>query len=413
MQEDIAQKISDYLDANRERQIEFLSALVQTPADNPPGDCAGHGDVTGKMLESLGFEVTRDPVPQGICERHSMQSATNLIARVKLGEGPTIAFNAHGDAVRPGDGWNFDPYGAEVRDGYMYGRGVAVSKSDIATYAFAIRALAELKDPPKGILELHVTYDEEAGGYIGPKRILDEGLSRPDFAICPGFSYDVITGHDGVLHLEVTVNGKSAHAAWPDTGYDALRATTVVLEALYQHREGYRSIHSKVPGIDSPTLVVGLIKGGINSNVVPDSVTFRLDRRVIPEEKLADVEASLKEVIERAVAGFPGISVNISTPIAADPLAPTPESNQMAAVISRLASEIFGSTVGTTGVPLYTDARHYAAKGIPTVLYGTGPNDPLDANVHRANERIKVSDLRLATEVVARFTYDWLSGQRK
>ena len=91
-----------------------------------------------------------------------------------------IALNAHGDVVPPGEGWTHDPYGAEEAGGAIYGRGAAVSKSDFATYAFALLAL---KDDPAGLdgtVELHLTYDEEAGGFIGPKWLLDEKLTKPD-----------------------------------------------------------------------------------------------------------------------------------------------------------------------------------------------------------------------------------------
>ncbi len=206
-----------------------------------------------------------------------MISATNLLVRRRFGNGPTVALNAHGDIVAPGEGWTTDPYGAAVRDGFMYGRGVAVSKSDFATYTFALLALEAAEAPASGTVELHFTYDEEAGGAIGPKRLLDKGLSKPDFAISAGFSYSVVTAHNGCLHLEVEVSGKSAHAARPETGHDALEAATKILSALYAERARYPDIRSEVEGIDSPSLVVGLLEDGINTNVVPDRVSFRLD----------------------------------------------------------------------------------------------------------------------------------------
>ena len=152
-----------------------------------------------------------------------------------------IALNAHGDVVPPGEGWTHDPYGAEEKGGAIYGRGAAVSKSDFATYAFALLAL---KDDPAGLdgtVELHLTYDEETGGYTGPKWLLDEKITKPDLAISAGFSYAVVTAHNGVLHLEVTVRGKQAHAAMPETGADALEAATAVLTALYAERKRART----------------------------------------------------------------------------------------------------------------------------------------------------------------------------
>ena len=185
---------------------------------------------------------------------NGMVSAINLVVRERFGEGPVIALNAHGDVVPPGEGWSTDPYGGEIRDGWMYGRGVAVSKSDFATYAYALTALKSVAGtggaPLAGAVELHLTYDEEAGGAIGPKWLLDQGISKPDFAISAGFAYGIVAAHNGCLHLEVEVAGKSAHAARPETGHDALEAASGLLAALYAHRKGLAANRSGVDGID-------------------------------------------------------------------------------------------------------------------------------------------------------------------
>src|ERR1700733_412057 len=286
--------LTGLVDASFADQVIFLGELVRVPSDNPPGDCAPHARRTAQLLEGVGFTVERHEVAQADVQANGMISATNLIVRRRFGDGPVIALNAHGDVVPPGAGWTADPYGAEIRDGVMYGRGVAVSKSDFATYAFALRALEECGATLGGTVELHFTYDEEAGGLLGPHWLLANGLSAPDYAIGAGFSYNVVVAHNGCLHLEVRVTGRSAHAARPDTGSDALEAATRLLTALYALRERYTTIRSEVPGIDHPTLVVGLISGGINTNVVPDLVTLRLDRRIIPEEDPDEVERTLR-----------------------------------------------------------------------------------------------------------------------
>jgi acetylornithine deacetylase/succinyl-diaminopimelate desuccinylase-like protein len=333
-----------------------------------------------------------------------MISATNLIIRERFGDGPVIALNAHGDVVPPGLGWSTDPYGAEIRDGFMYGRGVAVSKSDFATYAFALLALKDVAGKGArlgGTVELHLTYDEEAGGAIGPGRILQEGLSKPDYAISAGFAYDVVTAHNGCLHLEVEVVGKSAHAAMPETGTDALEAANAILTALYDLRHKLRERLSPLPGIGAPGLTVGLISGGINTNVVPDKVTFRIDRRITPDEDAGAVERELRDLIEASAAGREGISVTFRRILLAVPFVPIEGSEKLSAVFQRRGTEILGGTVGEKGVPIYTDARLYTAKGIPTVLYGAGPKTLLEANGHRADEKLKLDDLYMATQVVA------------
>jgi succinyl-diaminopimelate desuccinylase len=186
-----------HVDAQAEAALGFLRGLVQVPSDNPPGDCAPHARHTKAALEELGFSVEEHAVPAALVAAGGMASIVNLIVRHGFGAGPVVALNAHGDVVPPGEGWSSDPYSGKIRDGWMYGRGVAVSKSDFATYAFALRALIASGVALHGTVELHLTYDEEAGGELGPAWILEQGLSRPDYAICPGFSYDVVTAHNG------------------------------------------------------------------------------------------------------------------------------------------------------------------------------------------------------------------------
>ncbi len=401
----LRRRVSAFLDGRREAQAAFLAELVKVPSDNPPGDCSMHAERAAELLEGLGLEVERHPVPEGQVRANGMVSATNLVVRRRFGQGgPTIALNAHGDVVPPGEGWTRDPFGAEVVDGWMYGRGAAVSKSDFATYAFALLALDDLAaagERLSGAVELHLTYDEEAGGNVGPGFLLREGISKPDLAISAGFSYGVTTAHNGCLHLEVEANGRSAHAAMPFTGIDALEAATGVLSALYAWRKTLAGRKSAIPGIGSPQMTVGLVKGGINTNVVPDRVTFRLDRRMIPEERPAEVEAELRSVIAEAAAAFPQARVEVRRILLVEPLAPLPGGERMTELLCRHGTRVMGEPVATRGVPLYTDAPHYASRGVPTVLYGAGPHTIEEANAHRADERLPLSDLRKATEVVA------------
>lgn len=384
-----------------EREVEFLRALVRIPSDNPPGDCRLHAEEATKLLEQLGFRVERHPVPDALVKKNGMRSATNLVIREKFGsgKGPVIALNAHGDVVPPGQGWSVDPYGAVVRNGAIYGRGAAVSKSDFATYAFALRALKNSCAGLDGTVELHLTYDEESGGEIGPKWLLEEKISRPDFVICAGFSYSVVTAHNGCLHLEITVRGKQAHAAMPETGFDALEAANAILTALYAERKKLAKKKSKVPGIGSAKLNVGLISGGINTNVVPDLITMRLDRRLIPEENGRTAERELMALIRKAGMRR-GVKVDVRRVLLAEPLKPVKGIDKMVDALQAHAKRVLGVSIRETGVPLYTDARHYSARGIPTVLYGAGPRSILEANAHNADEHVRLKDLEAATKII-------------
>ena len=251
-----------WIDSHFDEQVRFLQALVQVPTDTPPGNNAPHAVRTAELLREFGFEAQAHAVPQEQVREHGLQSITNLIVRRAYADGGrTIALNAHGDVVPPGEGWSHDPYGGEVADGRLYGRAAAVSKSDFSTFTFATRAVESLRDALQGNIELHFTYDEEFGGELGPGWLLANGLTRPDLVIAAGFSYQVVTGHNGCLQLEVTVHGRMGHAAVPETAVDALQAATGILNALYQQNTLYKQVRSAVRGINHPYLNVGSHRG--------------------------------------------------------------------------------------------------------------------------------------------------------
>jgi acetylornithine deacetylase/succinyl-diaminopimelate desuccinylase-like protein len=390
--------------------VRCLQALVQVPTDTPPGNNAPHAERTAQILEGYGYVVEKYAVPEATVRDHGLQSITNLIVRRRFGEGGrTIALNAHGDVVPPGEGWSHDPYGGEVVDGKLYGRASAVSKSDFSTFIFALRALESLSTPLKGAIELHFTYDEEFGGELGPGWLLKNKLTRPDLLIAAGFSYEVVTAHNGCLQMEVTVHGKMAHAAIPHTGVDALQGAVAILNALYHQNTLYQAVTSQVTGISHPYLNVGRIEGGTNTNVVPGKVMFKLDRRMIPEENAVEVEASIRGVIAQAAAACPGISVDIKRILLAHSLSPLPGNAPLVAALQKHGEAVFGEPLPTSGTPLYTDVRLYCAEGIPAIIYGAGPRTVLESNAKRADEHLVLEDLRRATQVVARTLCELMS----
>jgi acetylornithine deacetylase/succinyl-diaminopimelate desuccinylase-like protein len=403
------ERLDAWVEAHFDEEVHFLQELVRVPTDTPPGHNTPHAQRTAELLQGFGFEAERHVVPESEVRAAGLTSITNLIVRRRYGAGPTVALNAHGDVVPPGEGWTHDPYGGEVVDGRLYGRAAAVSKSDFATYTFAVRALESLGRPLKGSVELHFTYDEEFGGELGPGWLLRQGLTSPDLVIAAGFSYEVVTAHNGCLQMEVTVHGKMAHAAIPHTGIDALQGAVALLNALFACNERYRQVSSQVPGIRHPYLNVGRIEGGTNTNVVPGKVVFKLDRRMIPEEDPATVEAEIRQVIESAATTVPGLQVEVKRLLLAHPLKPLPGNAPLVAALQRHAQAIFGKTPPVMGTPLYTDVRLYCERGIPGVLYGAGPRTVLESNAKRADEHLVLDDLRRATQVVARSLLDLLS----
>ena len=405
----VCEKIDSWIDAHFDEQVAFLQALIRVPTDTPPGNNAPHAERTAELLHAMGLEVEKYPVPAAEVHAAGLQSITNLVVRRKYGAGKTVLLNAHGDVVPPGEGWTKDPYGGEIDNGNIYGRAAAVSKCDFSTYAFAVRALEAVAKPTHGSVELLFTYDEEFGGEVGPAWLLKHQIIKPDLMIAAGFSYQVITAHNGCLQMEVTVHGKMAHAAIPESGIDALQAANKILTALYAQNTLYKLITSNVEGITHPYLNIGTIESGTNTNVVPGRVTFKLDRRMIPEENPAEVEARLRQIISETAAQTPGATVDIKRILLARAMQPLAGNKPLVDSLQKHGQAVFGELIPALGTPLYTDVRLFCEAGIPGVIYGAGPRTVLESHAKRADERLALEDLRRATKVIARALSDLLA----
>jgi len=402
------QQLDAWIDAHFDEQVRFLQELIRVPTDTPPGNNAPHAERTAELLHGFGFEAEKHAVPEAEVRAAGLETITNLVVRRKYGAGTTVLLNAHGDVVPPGEGWTKNPYGGEIENGKIYGRAAAVSKCDFSTYAFAVRALEAVAKPKTGSVELLFTYDEEFGGEVGPEWLLKHKIIKPDLMIAAGFSYQVITAHNGCLQMEVTVHGKMAHAAIPESGVDAMQAAVSILSALYHQNTLYKQISSEVAGINHPYLNVGMIEGGTNTNVVPGRVTFKLDRRMIPEENPAEVEATLRKIITDTAAQRAGVTVDIKRMLLANAMRPLPGNKPLVDAIQKHGEQVFGEKIPALGTPLYTDVRLFCEAGIPGVIYGAGPRTVLESHAKRADERLELEDLRRATKVIARTLSDLL-----
>ena len=397
-------RLDQWIDTHFDEQVAFLQKVIQVPNNTP------HALHTAKLLEQFGMEAQAHTVPEAEVRAAGLETITNLIVKRQYGQGGRVlALNAHGDVVPPGDGWSHPPYAGEVHDGRIYGRAAAVSKCDFSTYVFAVRALESLGLALNGRIELQFTYDEEFGGELGPGWLLKNKLTKPDLAIAAGFSYQIITAHNGCLQFEVTVLGKMGHAAVPSSGVDALQAAVKIMNALYGLNEGYKAVKSSVPGINHPYLNIGLINGGTNTNVIPGKVVMKIDRRMIPEEDPAVVEQSLREAIAKASEHSAGIQVDTRRILLARALKPLPGSEVLVDALQAHAKTLFGETMPACGTPLYADARLYCEAGVPVVLYGAGPRTVEESRAKQADEHLELEDLRRATKVIARTCLDLMT----
>lgn len=233
--------------------------------------------------------------------------------------------------------------------------------------------------------------------------------NKPDYAIASGGTHALITSACGYMRLEVTLKGRGAPASAPEIGADAIEAAGRILTALYDLRRSYETVTSKTPGIDHPILVVTGISGGESPQTVAAGVSLQIERRLIPEEDPVRVERDLTTVIGSCMSHVPGVRCKVRVTGLSPAMSPTAETESLVVVFQDDAERRIGSTLPVLGMPGDTAGRHYAAAGIPTVLFGAGPKTPGDANVGGPDEFLDLDDLRTATEVVTNVAASLLS----
>ena len=388
--------IRDAVAASAQECLELCQALVRLPTENPPGEVEAATEWLASWLEGRAHQVERHPVPTPFARHYGRGDITNLVVRRRFGEGPTIALHAPLDTLPAGGSWRREPFGGEVRDGVLHGRGARDSKADVAAYIFALEALASAGQR-RGTVELHLTADEESGGFLGPAFLLSQGFSAPDAVIAAGTSYQVVTGQQGVLHLEVLLRGVQAHASRPGDGRDAIAAAVPLLAML--HEEGARS---------SQPLTVSTIEGGRGVNLLADEVRLTIDRRLGEGDDGDAVEAALVEAIGAAHRSA-DVELECRRLLLAEPVSPTPPSERLAANLSAHASRVLGEAVPVVSAPVVSGARHYALAGIATALYGVGPKVVGEGVDLTGEESVPVALIAKTTEVLGRTLAERLS----
>lgn len=390
-----------FLTTHRATQFGFLAELVRIPTDRPDQDISSFMDMLVSNLKVYGFETETYSVPEELCRNQGFAPLTNIVARRSFGPGPTVALVANVDTALAGEGWQHDPFAAKIIDGKMYGRGVVSAKGALAAYVFAARALSEAESGLAGTIELHITFDGEADGDLGVGRLLSESLVAPDFVICPGNTHSLMTSANGMLQLDVEIQGRRAPASRPEDGHDALEAASRVMSSIYGLRDEYAKIKSAIPGINPPSALISEIHGGEYGRSVSERCRLTITRSLIPEEDAAKVENEITNRVGIEVTRVPGVLCKIRRKGLSRPLIADDKTQIMVDHFQAQAPAVFDKPLPEVGTPHGTLARHYAAAGIPTVLFGVGPTNASEAQVGAANEVLELDDLRISTELLS------------
>ncbi|RAW45767.1 hypothetical protein DQW50_07060 [Halorubrum sp. 48-1-W] len=393
------ERLDTAVDGLADDAVAFLREMVRTPSVNPPGDYAAIVDLLTTEYEGYGWDVEIERAPEALVEELGLpHPRPNVLAYATRGPGATIALNAHIDTVPVEESnWTYDPFGGTVEDGRLYGRGARDSKGRIAAYTLATRALEESGLLPEdATLVLALTADEETGGEAGAGHVVESGALEAEYAIVEGSTYAVEYASSGVLTLRVDVEGASAHAGVePERGANAVVAAARLVDALDAHGDDLADRESEVPGVGSATCTPSTIEGGVETNVVPPTCSFTVDRRVPPDHDAAIAEREVREVV--AGTDLPaGTSATVTALSRTKAFRSDPEDPHVRAVATN-ANRVIGD-VPVRGTRGGSDAGHFHAGGTKAVKFGPGGRD---SNVHGPDENLALDQLRDAAVVVA------------
>lgn len=391
---DETQRLFDFEEAvlaqiDPDEVIEFHRQIVRIPSVNPPGDVRAAVSATAAKLQADGFktEIFSD-----------LDEMPNVVATIGQDSGPTLAFNAHLDVVPIGErsAWKYDPFGAEIHDGRIYGRGAGDDKASVAAQVLAGIALARAGIPLRGKLVITEVADEEVGGIHGARLLINGGHVKPDWVIVGEQTLNHVTlGEKGAAPLNITVRGRTAHGALPWEGANAIEATGEIISAL--RRELWPQLAKRThPYFHPSSGSINLFEGGVKANVVPDFATIYIDRRIIPGEELADCLAEVQEITARAISGMTDITAEVVLHEFAIPASWTDESSDLAQAAIAANTRV-GLSPEIKGFSMMSDGRFFSEAGYPTIIYG--PGDPRLA--HIPDEWVGIDEILEATRFYA------------
>lgn len=370
------------------RVVDFHRGLVRIPSINPPGNTVDCIAYVREPLEAAGFAITEivdDP------------TQPNIAATYGPSDGKKLLVNAHVDVVPIGErsAWKHDPFGAEIEDGRVYGRGAGDDKASVTAQVIAALALQESGIPLKGQLIYTCVSDEENGGEQGAQLVVEK-YPNPDWAIVGEQTLNrVAIGEKGGAGCEFVVHGKTAHGALPWEGANAIEGVAEIIVAL--RREYFPKLQDRVHWAFKPSSAsVNMISGGVKVNVVPDRASIMVDRRIIPGEDPAEVREEMFAIAKQAIQNVPGCTVEMIVGWLGSKASATDVNSPLVqAMIGANAS--LGLSTEPTGFSMGTDGRFWNQKDVPTIIYG--PGDPSLA--HIPDEWVGIDEMMDATRAYA------------
>ncbi len=376
-------ELAQWFESHVAEGTEVLCDLVRQNTVNPPGN------------EYLATEVVQAYLARyGITSEihESAPGRANLLARVGTGA-PVLFVPAHTDVVPVGEGWEHDPFDPVVRDGYVYGRGVADDKGPLASLLLLAAFLKQHEHAFRGTLLVGAVADEERGSAHGIVYLLHHKLVHADYAIVPdtGASiYHVSCGEKGLLHVEVTFHGSQAHGSTPEKGCNAIWAAWKFLETVrgeFGEQTGYCSTAQHE--LFSPTTInLARVHGGGAFNIIPAQCAVRLDIRYVPGQTFDDLMARINLFAQRVADQGLCHAFDVAVESHMPPYV-LDENNPVVAAVRTAVRAMSGRDVQRMGMSGTTVCKQLIEHNIPAIGFSQDSHD----QAHMANERLALSEI--------------------
>jgi succinyl-diaminopimelate desuccinylase len=404
-----------------DEMVDFLRGLTRIPTVNPPGEEYRSGaEFIGAKLKEFGY-TCQFVAADGRPEHTPAHPRINVIGHMEgSGPGPRLHFNGHFDVVPVGEGWTVEPFAGLVRDGKLYGRGTADQKAGIAASIFAVEAIRRCGIRLAGNVEQSGTVDEESGGFAGVAWLAQLGLihkDRTDFVIItePSNVDRICIGHRGVYWFKVIQHGRIGHGSMPYLGVnaaehlgDVIHEITHKLKPVLAKRRTEMPVEppgSRYASININSVFGGQPEQGTQTPCVIDRAGAIFDRRFLAEERLEDVQAEVRELLDNLCSKNPAAKYTLEDLMIVHPTQTDPSSVLVRTVESSI-ERVLGNRPPLMASPGTYDQKHVTRIGHiqDCIAYGPG----ILELAHQPDEYVVIEHLIQSAQVMALTTMSLL-----
>lgn len=369
---------------NKDSATSLLADLIAIPSMNPMGRRSGNTYSERNLAEFLAGVFKHHHVDTELYE--ALPGRPNLEAFVEVGAENTLLLEAHMDTVHA-DNMTVKPFGAEIRDGRMYGRGSCDTKGSIAAFCTAVLSLLDKGTKLNCNVRFLFVSDEEYT-FAGAQAAVQKGLKATFGIAGEPTQLSIVRAHKGVTRWRIRTTGTAAHSAYPERGRNAIYAMAPVVEALSRHADEL-SRRTPHPVLGAPSLSVGVIEGGQVVNMVPDACWVEVDRRSLPGESTEEILAPIKNLLKASG------NATMDPPYLSVAGMDIPEESEIVRSLGNAVKEVTGA-VRIETAQYATDAGVFVASGIPTAVFGPGDI----AQAHTDSEYLELEQLDAAVGIL-------------